>query len=372
MTEISNTMTISDRALSQVSRGLINSREYKEGSIEIKGSPTTINNVSSNFSPTNYFYSSNFTLSDNYSTTEITFTGSLYELSKSCGWCLHSTSGDLKLIVDSDSIKITFIDETLINLPIKLSVNEKVKVAVEFVLTEDELINCSLIVLTGEVRYSKNAIISFLLPFSEFTLLTLGIDSDESENYWKGSIVTPDFALYQDKVIVYSPSTNLTFNFTNVLIGDGTYPLTDSSTETFGHVYKCLVHEIKRTENNVLLTAQITGSTYLNIRELALYCESDGNSFIFSKISNIALDKREDLGYDLIIHVNLDLNVVNVNALPEVLIKGETYSKFSSLTEIKQVYNYMVTNLERCIRLNALGVGKYLAKRKFKSIEKQL
>ena len=150
------------------------------------------------------------------------------------------------------------------------------------------------------------------------------------------------------------------FTFPELLISDGTYPLTDKSAPILNHIYAFEITEVNRNGNNILLTATIGEDAYLTIKEIALYCTyGDNTRHIFSKISGLNVRKGEDLAYNLIIHVNLDINTVNTVAMPEIIVKEVSYPKLSEFKKVKDIYAYTVENLERMIRTNALGIGTY-------------
>lgn len=151
------------------------------------------------------------------------------------------------------------------------------------------------------------------------------------------------------------------FDFTHILVGDGEFPLENNSGPILNHVYNFPVELIARNRNNILLSAVIDENAFLTIKELALYCNySDGTKHIFSKLSGLNVKKKADLIYRLIIHVNLNLNVVNTVAFPKVIIKDVEYINTSEFTNVKDIYAYTIENLERMIKTNALGIGAYL------------
>lgn len=153
---------------------------------------------------------------------------------------------------------------------------------------------------------------------------------------------------------------NVHFTFTKLLIGDGTYPLTNTSTPILNHIYESPINEISRTKNNILLTATLDEDAYLIIKEIGLYCEyGDGTQHLFSLIDKLEVKKGSDLSYNLILHVKLDIGVVNTVAFPEIKIKESAYPKFKELDTVEKVYAYATENLERMIKTNALGIGSY-------------
>lgn len=154
---------------------------------------------------------------------------------------------------------------------------------------------------------------------------------------------------------------NILFEFTHILVGDGEVPLENSSGPVLNHIYEFPIVELARNRNNILLTATIDENAFLTIRELALYCNySDGTKHIFSKLTGLNVSKKADLIYKLIIHVNLNINVVNTVAFPQIIVKDPEYINTSEFENIKKIYTYTVENLERMIKTNALGIGAYI------------
>ena len=79
MANIANTMIITDEALSQISRRLIDKGTYNPNLINQVGDPQVINGIGYNFSETSYFTKNGITLSDNYNETTIKFKGTLWD-----------------------------------------------------------------------------------------------------------------------------------------------------------------------------------------------------------------------------------------------------------------------------------------------------
>lgn len=150
------------------------------------------------------------------------------------------------------------------------------------------------------------------------------------------------------------------FRFTKILISDGTFPLTDNSEEIDEHIYAYSVSEIARTNNNILMSAELTDTAKINLQEIGLYYEDDDGQHLFSLINNISLHTAgKNLTYKLILLAKLDINVVNTVAFPEIVVEGGVIPPSSDFRTIQQVYTYLLINLERLIKLNALGIGQY-------------
>ena len=52
------------------------------------------------------------------------------------------------------------------------------------------------------------------------------------------------FIVYKDDAIYYTPSDSNDFHFSKILISDGEYPLTDTTTPVLNHVYKIDIQEV--------------------------------------------------------------------------------------------------------------------------------
>ena len=95
MSNTFNTMTITDNALSDISRELIDKRKYLEGSIDIVGNPTVLNGVGSNLTSSNYFTYSGVNFDSIFHNVKITFSGHYFPdegTNESCAWELQSES----------------------------------------------------------------------------------------------------------------------------------------------------------------------------------------------------------------------------------------------------------------------------------------
>ena len=359
-------MVITDSSLSQVNRELIDKRVYKEGLITTVGTPTVVNGLASNISNSNYFTSSNFSFSNNLHNVKITFKG-LYvpELLNHTSFAYELTGGSSQLSLEISSNSIMLKGN---NVSIKqftgLTFKSENEISTSIIITNTytegslESQECAFTIILNGIAYTDTVLITDLIDFSSLNSLVLG--NNQSHNgYWEGNIDLAAFALYQNNSIIYTPSAKNNFKFTKIIVADPNYSLTDNSTPVLHHVYECPVTEISRTENNVLLTATIPEDAYLNIAQLGLYYEDDLGTHLFSTIGGLAIKKTGDLVYNLIIHVKLDINVVNTVAMPEVVVKDKPYINFSKFLTVKQVYAYITENLERMIKTNALGIGSY-------------
>lgn len=370
MVNISNDMIITNSSLSQVSRELIDQRVYKSGTITIKGKPVIINGVATSFSDENYFTQDNIVFHSPITNAKITFSGnySPANTDDSCAWELVNKNNgqpNISLMFANSSIILYNGSNILLQVPnLTFEVENQVEITVDFknsyiVGTTDRVQTCSVFVLLNKNTYSvSTAPSSTIINFSNYTSLALG-NKNAKGAPWQGNIKLADFALYENGIVTYTPSARNTFTFNKILIGDGAIPLEDNSEEVLNHIYACPITEVTRTENNVLLTTVIPGDAQLTMREIALYYTDDTGSHVFSKIENLSVRKGRELSYKLIIHVKLDINVVNTIAMPKFVVKELDNANYSSFLTVKRLYNYIVAVLERMIRMNALGVGSY-------------
>lgn len=366
MSTISNQMMITKSSLSSISRELIDKRIYKEGLITTVGSPVVTNGVAAKFSENSYFISNNFSFKPDANSFKFTFNG-LYAPSTrtSCAYTLTGTNiNSLSLLFTSTSIALKYGTTTLIqftdlNMGIENSIETTVVITNTYSNEELQSQNYSFTLILNEERVTKTLKLVTPIKFSKYNLLTLGNDSTHT-NYWEGDIYLPEFALYQNNSIIYTPSVRNSFKFTKIIIADNSVNLTDTTQDILNHAYSSDTTVISKNNNNVLLTATVKESAYLNIEQVGLYYENESGTHLFSIIKNLAIRKTSDLTYNLIIHVNLDINVVNTTIIPEIIVNEKEYARASNFITIKEVYTYITENLERMIKLNSLGIGNYL------------
>ena len=359
MANIANTMIITDEALSQISRRLIDKGTYNPNLINQVGDPQVINGIGYNFSETSYFTKNGITLSDNYNETTIKFKGTLGDFKES-GNAIQPVYafklGDLALQFTNTTCKLMKNNTVIVQIT-SLNLNEGDEITTDITYTQTSV---TLNLMVNLTTFETSGSLSSPQTMSSYTTAYIGTNGPNSELYWRGSIDLESFVIGQDDTEVYSPTSRPTIEFTEILVADEEYTLTSESTPITDHILSFPVTEIARTNNNILITATIGEDTYIFINEIGLYCTfGDGSTHLFSKLGNIKLEKTTDVGYNIIIHLNLDINVVNTVMFPEIIMKHAEYPKLSEFQTVQQVYAYATENLERMIKTNALGIGNY-------------
>ena len=356
MATFSNSMVITNSSLSSISKELINKRTYKAGSISIIGSPIIENGIARNISDENYFRKADLVFG-NYSSSKITFSGVTGELSQGevcCAWRLYKSPSKLILYATRNSWILQRDNTNILTLSGINNVSKTVKTTLDINGSK-----CTLSVIIDNKLYQKTVNLSTPIKLSNYNLLFIGKDGGNVGRFWNGNIDLSDFAIYGNDITAYSTAVENSFNFTTLMVGDGTYPLNDKSSPVLNHTFAFPIKEISRTNNNLLLTATISEEAKLTIREIGLYSEDELGQHLFSLIPELNLEKGEDLAYNLLINVKLDINVVNTVAFPEIIIDKPDYPSYKDFDTVKKTFAYAIENLERMIRLNAIGVGNY-------------
>ena len=155
MANVSNEMVITNSALSQIGKELINKRVYKDGTIEIVGEPIITDGVATNISSNNYFESTNFSFDETIRNAEISFAGTYTPSNgiQCCSWELQSERGNLILTVENDTVSLKFNNSTILSISYLSFLSENTfKVFVTFSNTYDEEEqlhqSCSLLIIS--------------------------------------------------------------------------------------------------------------------------------------------------------------------------------------------------------------------------------
>lgn len=367
-----NKMIITNSSLSKISRLLIDKRIFDSKKIEVLGSVNIINGIAGGFNKTSYLFKKGLELPATYNSFEIQCNGTYTPKNpadESCLWSSFSTDRNSNLYLSflNDTVTLYKNNEVIVRITnLVISETNKIQTSIKF-HNIDGINVCSISLIVGEKVYTDTVRLEDSINFQNFTIINVGIKNTETNNFWQGNIDIPSVALSKDNIIEYTPSVKNAFRFTKVMLSDGTVPLTDDSVDLLDHVYSCEITEISRNNNNILLTANVGENIQISLREIGLYFTDDnpiddeGNvkEYLFSTIKDISVLKNKKVEYNLIIHVNIDINVVNTVAFPEIVVKKGDNPHKSDFQTIKDIFTYITTNMERMIKTNALGIGQY-------------
>ena len=349
-------LVITATGLTYVSRELINKRSYAPSKITMVGNVLVTNRgIASSFSASSYFTYSNLSFSESATEIRIIFDGTYRrgdENYQTCFDLVSSSNNNLVLGINNSGIRLSYgalqlflIENSFVNeddIRIDLRINGS-----EYYLNLIQ--NTKQKVFTGTLDETIN--------FHQYTSLYLGTNSSNLTAYWKGFIDLTEFIIYEDSQLVYSPSTEPSFTFSHILVSDGTVTLKDSTKTIYNHVYRFPITEINRTDNSILLTATIDKDAYLTIKEVGLYVTGNEGTLLFGLISGLSINKQQNIGYDLIFNVNLNLKVVNTTVLPEIVVKKEKYATINYLRILERIHANWVIDMERAIDRNAMLLG---------------
>ena len=344
-----NKFNFTDFALTKVCKELINDRVFDKSLVTIEGKPSIVNNIASNLSPLNYFYHNPLNITSNEIT--INFKGAFVPSSnKQCAWALTGTSDSLSLYVSNSSIQVYFGEKVickLSNLPLKDNLILNIKTRI----TET---NCELYVYHNNETFNIITDLDSIISLISYDSLQIGAFGS---SFWNGNIHLNSFSIYDKGILLYTPSTGTFFKLDKIMIGDGTYPLTDTSEASIYHTYDILIEEISRSENTLLIIGKVESDAYLNIKQIGLYDTSGKTPVLFGLADNLTINKSKGLSYDLIFTIDLSLSVVNVVGVPSFVMKEVVYPTYDKYLTTESILLYILTNLERIINKNATVIG---------------
>ena len=354
-----DSLNITNSGLININQKVINSRAYSASLITTVGNPTVIEGISSGFSAENYFIHSPLNLED-AEKISINLKGSFFQNSQE--QCIlelmSSTENALSLTFTNSQINITYG-----NFPIlivgNLNFTDNQDFSILLTLTNTTF---EFVLYYGKKVLQKTGNLEFTLSVSTFNSLIIGNNFANKNKAWNGTINLNEFSILKDNELAYSPSEGISWNFSNILISDGEFILSDSTQIAAGHVYSFPVTEIKKSGSTILLTCQVDEEAYLTIREIGLYIQTSNNKILFGSIANLNINKSKDLIYDLVFTVNTTLNVVNAIGFPAqggIIVNDPEFIEFKDFTTMEQVNTYVLTNIERIIRMNAGAKGSY-------------
>ena len=355
-----DTLNITDSGFFNINKKIVSSKTYSSSLITVVGKPIIVDGVASSLSAENYLTYSPLAFRDTEKIS-ISFKGTFGESNKPQSiWELISPDGDiLTLTFENTKVTLTYGNRTIFSFG---NLN----------FTKGTLITTFLSVKSSSYEFTlhygkqvsqKSGEFPFLVPLSSFNTVNIGNSTVERENAWAGSVDLKEFTIYNNSTLLYSPSTGTPWNFSNILVSDGKIPLTDSTEPSLGHIYSFPLKEISRSGNAVLLTCQIDEGSYITIREIGLYIQTPKGKVLFGFINNLNVNKTKDLKYDLVFTVNTTVSVVNAIGFPAedgIIVKDPDFVEFKDYTTIQQVNTYVLTNLERIIRMNAGAKGSFI------------
>ena len=354
-----DTLNITNSGLFNINKKIINSRVYSNSLIAAIGNPTILDGVASGFSSENYLFYSPLNLEE-ATALSINFQGNLTRSTKEqCVWELTNTSeASLRLIFENNKVTLMYNAERIFSFSNLTFSNEEDLKAYLTIETNHYTFTLNY----GNKVLQKSGEFNFNIPLSTFTTIYIGNSSTNKEAYWEGDLNLKEFSTYKNGTFLYSPSEGTSWNFSNILISDGAFPLTDSTQTVAKHVYSYPIKEISRSSNTILLTCQIDENSYLTIKEIGLYINTPNGKVLFGSISNLNINKSKDLSYNLVFTVNTSISVVNAIGFPAengIVVKDPEFVEFKDYTTTEQVNTYVFTNLERIIRMNAGAKGSY-------------
>jgi hypothetical protein len=177
-----------------------------------------------------------------------------------------------------------------------------------------------------------------------------------------GDINLNEFSICTNDNLAYAPSEGTSWNFSYLLIADENFDLSDNTQPVANHIYKCPITEISRSGSNIILASEIDEEAHLTINKIGLYIETPEGDVLFGALYNLSVLKSEDLPYELILALDTSVGVVNAVGFPAengIIVKEPEYPSYKNFTTLKEVNTYVLTNLERIIRLNAGAKGSY-------------
>ena len=364
-------MLITDQSLTKISKKLLDKRVLDTSKYTVIGNPLFTETSVSLFSAADFIRSNSFNLTS--TSLEIICSGT-YQPSESITrqslWSLTSSTSfgndTISLVFEDGYIKL-FRGNTNIRTLIKFNFSEDSSFQIRLTLTSDSY---NITVINNKSRQTLGGIFTGI-NFNSYHFLSLGSVLNGNMS-WLGSINLAQVQINKNNVLFYTFSKEITFNFSKILVSDGTIELTDSTIPVLNHVYGFDIIELNRTSNTILLKATIDSGTHLTLNQIGLYVETEDNEqLLFSVTKGYSLKKGSNLGYELIFNINLELDVVNTIGFPEIIVKESPYATSKEFNEIKQVYLYLLTNLERAIKLNSTELG-YARELKLNNVQTNL
>lgn len=353
-------MIITNTGLSKTARLLIDKRNYAPDKVTLVGHPlVTVEGALSGMTGTSYALHEGFKLNED--SVKIMFKGIFRNNNDEAQTFLTLTNPSdnsifLSFKFEKESFKIFKGDTQISGIEIP-ALSDGIEIQGEF--TQKSELTYSFILTIGEERYEFDRDFWEETDLTGYTAVLFGHDPSDVNSFWCGSIFLSDFFLYNGESLIYAPSTTPEFQFTKILVSDGTVELKDDTTPLYKHVFEFPIEEypIAREYNQIFLKSTINESAYLNINQIGLYATNEKGTFLFGIVTGLSLQKKKDLGYDLIFKININLGVVNTYAYPKITVKDEKYVTINNLSELEEVHANVITDMERAITKNSTLIG---------------
>ena len=353
-----NTLKITDLGLFNINNKIIDTRTFNNNLINTVGNPSVVLGNASDLSEDSYFtYPLYLNGTNNLSVSfEGIFTQSEAE---QCAWELESSlNSSVKVLLSNNAVTL-YHNETEVSKiqDFQLYNNETIKVLV--VLKPDSY---EFTFIYGNSVEQRTGSLAVALNLDSFNNINIGSSSTNRENFWAGLINLNKFFIYTNNGLIYAPSDGTSWSFSSILLSDGEFPLENTSTVIPNHIYSFDIKEISKSGSTVLLTCQVDEDVYLTIKEIGLYIQTPTGKVLYGIIKNLNISKEKNLPYDLIFTINITINVVNALGFPanhEIVVEDPEYALFKDFVTVKEVNTYVLSNLERIIRMNAGAKGKY-------------
>lgn len=368
----SEQMSITNAGILNINRKIIDSRRYEKSLITTVGDVSVTDGMASRFDKNSYLYQV-IALSNK-------------DISITCSGVLI-TNGDDQVTFNLSGNSGEFLELHFNNSQMLLVINSKIVLQFSSLtlyqgITFNTIIDisgnsCRVTLVVEDAVFEKTATLSEPLDPSVFSKLYIGGDGqEESEenNFWYGSINLTNFTISQQGKLIYTPSTSYPLEFSKVLVSDEEFPLTDNSYPILNHVVECPIEEVSRSGSSLLLKAEVDKNASLNIKEIGLYANVDGEEVLFGILKGISVNKSYDSSYELIIAMNLYISFMHVIGFPNKdsfkLIEPK-YALLKDFQIVRDLNLYLYTNYERMVRNNAMELGYNVAE-KFFELQKSI
>ena len=367
-----NAFNITQKGFFYINDKIVGSRVFSENLITAVGNPTVQNGVARSFSEHDYFTYSPLVFDEETDKITISFEGQFFTADREqFMWELGSSSGTpITLSMTNSSLSIKHGLFSIINIR-SIPLEDNTKISGMLVIRANTY---ELTFRYGNKTTQKTGVFLGTLDLTQFVNITIGNCSYNREAFWNGYFDLTHFYISRNGEPIYTPSEGASWGFSKILVSDGEFELTDKSVPIAGHIFEFPVKEITHSGNTVLITSEINESAYLVIKEIGLYITTKNGQVLFGYIDKLNIKKSKNLPYDLIFTVNTTLNVVNVIGFPvegDIVVDDPNFVRLSEYNNIKEVNLYVLTNLERIVRMNATGIGYNRAQNVYR-LQKQL